>query len=265
MNVPPISRRQFLAAVAGLVGVAAATRASTATKAPITTTTPASSATTSTTRIPSTTTTMPQPAGTIATAVGVVQAICRSAWGEREPSGPMTSHTIDRMTVHHTASLLEGNQMAPALARVHENRHMVDQGWVDLAYHFLVDANGNVYEGRPVTAVGDTMTDYDPTGHFLVCAEGDFNNQAIPAAQVSAVADVLAWGAVHFEVDPSTIQGHRDWATTSCPGDNFYSLISEGNLEQAVRDRIAAGAPGLSILCGDAAEQRVADIEAGLA
>jgi hypothetical protein len=81
---------------------------------------------------------------------------------------------------------------------------------------------------------------------------------------VAAVADVLAWGAVTFGVDASTIRGHRDWAATSCPGENFYPLISGGNLEQAVRDRIAAGAPNLSVLCGDAATQRVADIEAGL-
>ncbi len=141
---------------------------------------------------------------------------------------------------------------------------MDDRGWADLAYHFLVDANGHVYEGRPVTAVGDTGTNYDPTGHFLVCAEGDFNQQSIPAVQVAAVADVLAWGAVHFGVDPSTIRGHRDWASTSCPGEIFYPLISDGALEAVVRDRVAAGTAGLTVLCGDAAIQRVADIEAGL-
>jgi hypothetical protein len=142
---------------------------------------------------------------------------------------------------------------------------MDDRGWVDLAYHFLVDANGHVYEGRPVTAVGDTATSYDPTGHFLVCAEGDFNRQSIPGAQVAAVADVLAWGASQFGVDPSTIRGHRDWAPeTTCPGDIFYPLISGGSLEQAVRDRVGAGAPSLNVVCGDAAVARMADIEAGL-
>lgn len=133
-----------------------------------------------------------------------------------------------------------------------------------MAYHFIVDANGHVYEGRPVTAVGDTGTNYDPTGHFLVCAEGDFNQQSIPAAQIAAVVDLLAWGAAQFGVDPSTIRGHRDWASTSCPGDNFYPLISGGDLEQAVRDRVADGAPDVSVLCGDVATQLVTDIEAGV-
>lgn len=113
-----------------------------------------------------------------------------------------------------------------------------------------------------MTAAGDTGTNYDPTGHFLVCAEGDFNRQGIPAAQVAAVVDLLAWGSVHFGVEASNIRGHRDWAATSCPGDDFYPLISDGSLEQAVRDRVAAGAPSVSVLCGDPASQMVADIEA---
>lgn len=169
------------------------------------------------------------------------------------------------MTVHHTEALLSNNRKAPARLRQHQAWHIDGRGWPDLAYHFVVDANGHVYEGRPVTAVGDTGTNYDPTGHFLVCAEGNFNQQDIPPAQVAALVDVLAWGAVHFGVDVSTIRGHRDWApSTTCPGDLFYPLISAGTLEQAVRDRVGGGAPTLSVLCGDAAVEKVAAVEAGL-
>lgn len=238
--------------------------ATTSTAPPATTTssTPASSTsispTSSTTIAPPTTTTI------VPSGADAVQAICKPAWGGREAAGAFTLHTIERMTVHHTAALLDVNSNAPARVRQHQRFHIDDRGWEDLAYHFIVDANGHVYEGRPVTAVGDTGTNYDPTGHFLVCAEGDFNRQSIPAAQVAAVVDVLAWGAVNFGVDASTIRGHRDWAFTSCPGDGFYPMISSGSLEQSVRDRVAGGAPSLSVLCGDGAVQKVADIEAGL-
>ena len=219
-----------------------------------------------TTSSPPTSTTIPPPATTIVlTGNGDIQAICKDAWGGREAAGAFTSHNIERMTVHHTAAVLDSNHKAPARVRQHQRFHIDDRGWPDLAYHFIVDANGHVYEGRPVTAVGDTGTNYDPTGHFLVCAEGDFNQQSIPPIQVAAVVDLLAWGAVQFGVDASTIRGHRDWASTSCPGEEFYPLISSGSLEQSVRDRIAVGAPSVSILCGDPAAQIVADIEAGIA
>jgi len=70
---------------------------------------------------------------------------------------------------------------------------------------------------------------------------------------------------VQFGAEATTIRGHRDWApATTCPGDGFYPLISSGSLEQAVRDRIAGGAPSLTVLCGDATAKTVADIEAGL-
>ena len=57
------------------------------------------------------------------------------------------------MTVHHTAAVLDSNHKIPARVRQHQRFHIDDRGWPDLAYHFIVDANGHVYEGRPVTAV----------------------------------------------------------------------------------------------------------------
>ncbi len=179
-------------------------------------------------------------------------------------AGAFTNHTIQRLTVHHTAVVLGNNRDAPARARQHQRFHQ-DRGWPDLAYHFLIDANGNVYEGRPVDAVGDTGTSYDPTGHFLVCCEGDFGKQGLPDAQLAALVDMLAWASAAYGVAPSTITGHKDWAATSCPGDNVYTQIQSGALEQAVAARIASGGASLRRLCGDEAVALVADIEAGRA
>lgn len=134
-----------------------------------------------------------------------------------------------------------------------------------MAYHFLIDAKGHVYEGRPVDAVGDTGTDYDPTSHFLVCCEGDFDKQQVPEEQLAALIEVLAWAADEFDVSPATISGHRDWAQTSCPGDDLYRYVESGFVEQAVVARLAEGGVSLELLCGNAGLQLVADIEAGQA
>jgi hypothetical protein len=166
--------------------------------------------------------------------------------------------------VHHTAALLEANDQAPARIRGHQRFH-IERGWPDLAYHFMVDARGNVYEGRPVDAVGDTGTEYDPTGHFLVCCEGNFDEQDVPDAQLASLAAVLAWAAVAHGVSADTISGHRDWAATSCPGDRLYPLIADGTITDMVAGLISRGGAGLSVECGEAARQRVAAIEAGTA
>ncbi len=170
---------------------------------------------------------------------------------------------IERMTVHHTASLLEANSAAPAKARQHQGYHL-SRGWPDLAYHYLIDANGNVYEGRPVDAVGDTGTEYDPTGHFLVCCEGNFDEQEPSKSQIESLADLLAWGADTFGVGVDTVAGHRDYAATSCPGDLLYPLIGTGDLQQLVQNRLDSGVVTLTTLCGEDAVARVAAIEAGV-
>jgi len=191
-----------------------------------------------------------------------LSAICRDAWGA-SPSGPgFVGHTIDRLTVHHTAAFLSSNTAAPARLRGHQSYHL-SLGWPDLAYHFAVDANGNIYEGRPLEYRGDTGTDYDPAGHFLVVAEGNFNDQQIPDVQVGSVAALLAWASEEFDAPLDTIRGHRDLASTTCPGDNFYSLIADGTLAALAAD-VATPDATLTIECGSAAEQRVADIEAGV-
>ena len=43
----------------------------------------------------------------VAAGAGIVQAICKAGWGGREPAGAFPNHTIERMTVHHTAALLD--------------------------------------------------------------------------------------------------------------------------------------------------------------
>ncbi len=179
-------------------------------------------------------------------------------------AGEFVGHTIERLTVHHKASVLSSNTHAPAKARQHQKFHQ-DSGWPDVAYHFMVDAHGHVYEGRPTWAAGDTFTDYDPAGHFLVCGEGDFNQQALPQAQLEAMADVLAWAAVQFGVSPETIRGHRDYAATTCPGANLAPLVDDGTVRAMVEARLAAGTPSLVIGCGQDAYDLVAAIEAGTA
>ena len=264
-----VTRRAFLF---GIIGAAAAgwvwmrDRGLSADSVPTTTAGQAAPPTTTTlpaTTAPPTTTAAPASSTTTSTTLTPTQieALCRDSWGARAATGSFTDHTIERMTVHHTARELRRNSDAPRAIRGHQNFHQRDRGWADIAYHFIIDLEGNVYECRPTGAVGDTGTNYDPTGHFLVCCEGDFNQQELPAAQQEALVDVLAWASLEFGVAADTIAGHRDVASTSCPGDDLYALIESGELVQAVQDRNANGGVALEVVCGDVAFDRVRAIE----
>jgi hypothetical protein len=190
------------------------------------------------------------------------EIICKDAWGARPSSGRFRRHRVQRLTVHHSGRALWRNRQAPERIRDSQRYHQT-QGWPDIAYHVLIDRHGNIYKGRPSWAEGDTFTDYDPRGHFLVMCEGNFSEQRIPDAQIHALRDVLAWARDRFEVAPRTIRGHRDYAATACPGTDLYRLIASDRLRGMVQRRLHNGGVELEKLCGESARRRVAAIERG--
>lgn len=191
-----------------------------------------------------------------------IDVICKKAWGAEPVNGRFSRHTVRRLTVHHSGGILRRNRRAPdqlrAIQRYHQSR-----GFPDIAYHFIVDRHGNVYKGRPTWARPDTFTDYNPRGHLTVMCLGNFSEQKIPAPQVSAARDVLAWAIEEFDVPIRKIRGHRDYTATACPGDDLYRLIENRKLRRAVRRRLDRGGTTLDRLCGREGRRRVRAIERG--
>jgi hypothetical protein len=167
------------------------------------------------------------------------------------------------MTLHHEAVVLGDNRNAPGRLRQDQRYHQDQKGWVDIAYHVGIDRNGNIYELRTPQIAGDTATDYDTTGHFLVLCEGDFDQEVVSEAQLHGAALAFAWATQTFHIATDTLAGHRDLAQTSCPGANLYAHLSSGDLKRRVEDLLAAGEVDLQRICGPDAAAKVAAIEAG--
>ena len=191
------------------------------------------------------------------------QLLCRDAWGARPARAGGRPHTITRMTLHHEALVLADNRNAPGRLRQDQRYHQDQKGWVDIAYHVGIDRNGNIYELRSTEIAGDTATDYDTTGHFLVLCEGDFDQEVVSEAQLQGAALAFAWAAQTFHVAADTLAGHRDLAQTSCPGANLYAHVSSGDLKRRINDLVVAGRVDLQPYCGQDAAAKVAAIEAG--
>ena len=188
-----------------------------------------------------------------------VEVICREGLGLRSARANERTHQLSRLTLHHTAVSLSVNALAPSRLRGHQRYHM-EQGWSDIAYHFAVDLSGNIYELRSVATPGDTFTDYDPAGHFLVVCEGNFDQQDPTDAMLTATAEILAYGAASHGAPPDSLAGHRDHASTTCPGDALQARLGDLRGEVA---RLASNGISRLDLCGDEARDRVAMIEAG--
>ena len=59
------------------------------------------------------------------------------------------------MTIHHSAVAPPRQHDIVAGFQQHQRYHQDDKGWVDIAYHYAVDRNGNILM-RDTAIAGDT-------------------------------------------------------------------------------------------------------------
>ncbi|MFN8474408.1 MAG: SpoIID/LytB domain-containing protein [Anaerolineae bacterium] len=173
--------------------------------------------------------------------------------------------------VHHTAddhSDIDG----AAWVRIVYNEHAVIRGWGDIGYHYVVDRNGVIYQGRTpgnppagYIAEGGHALQYN-CGSAGIVALGNYQpNISIPLTPLTAqtrqgLVNVTAW-LMHdygvrpwdqrFVVDKTVLGmcGHRDLLQTQCPGDDLYALLDGlRNDVQAILDAQPGDVPTPTLL-----------------
>ncbi|MEV7086720.1 peptidoglycan recognition family protein [Streptomyces sp. NPDC093085] len=200
------------------------------------------------------------PAGT-ATFRGI-EFITRAGWGADESlrfkedgteNSPQTYYPVQTLTVHHTADA-NGKTDPAAAVRAYYQQHAVENDWGDIGYHFLIDEEGQVYEGRftgddgiPAhNAEGQAVTAFHTSGfnsgNIGIAVLGSFDEQDPTAPARATLTRLLAALADYHDLDPEaavtfvnpvngvtkdvrTIGGHRDWLATECPGTTLYDTL----------------------------------------
>lgn len=149
-------------------------------------------------------------------------------------------HHITHVTLHHSGSAepLRPEDDPVAKLRGLQAWGARDRNWWDLPYHFMVDLDGTVYEGRDWRYMGETNTSYDPAGHFLISVIGNYDVQRPTTAQIEAIADLMAWALARFDLPLDRIGGHYDYADTDCPGRYLRAYLEDGTLRRMVAARL---------------------------
>ena len=149
-------------------------------------------------------------------------------------------HTISRITLHHQGETFSRDRDPRQYARDLQSWSRATKGWIDVPYHYMIDLDGRIYEGRDIRFAGDTNTRYDPSGHALIEVVGNFEEVEPNAAQLAAVVNLMAQLAARYRVPVEAIRGHRDYASdTVCPGKNLYQYLEDGYFGAQVRARMA--------------------------
>ncbi len=175
--------------------------------------------------------------------------ISRAAWGADESLRfgrggkeifPVEYQPVEHVIIHH-ADTANFNDPVLEMRSIYYF-HAVTRGWGDIAYNYLVDFMGNVYEGRVggETAVGSHAEGYN-AGSAGVCLMGRFFRDDTTPEMHNAIVWIASWaarnldptGTAPFYDIPSlpTICGHRDVNNTSCPGDEFYFQLENVRTE----------------------------------
>jgi hypothetical protein len=203
-------------------------------------------------------------------------------WGSQNPgcgSGPSTA-PLHMAVIHHTAHTNSYSAaQAFGMVRAIQSFEMSSRGFCDLAYNFIVDRYGQIFEGRTDSVFESVIGGHargSNTGSVGIALLGQYQPGASPPAatvtdaQYASLRDLLAWKLAWHGVDPlatvdhtstctstdgyqgcrfpegtfyttPAIVGHRDVTLTACPGDFVMSRLD--NLRADVAARVVASGP----------------------
>ena len=129
---------------------------------------------------------------------------------------------LNGFVLHHAAA---SSASVETVHQWHRNK-----GWAGIGYHFYVRKNGKVYRGRPEDWVGAHTSGHNAT-KLGICAEGNFEKEKMPEAQMNAIIELLDY--LRGKYGNLKVYGHRDLDSTACPGKNYpFNGIVNGKVNE---------------------------------
>jgi hypothetical protein len=129
------------------------------------------------------------------------------------------AEVLNTVVIHHSALDLSYGPLQV------QELHQKQKGFADVGYHYLIDALGNIYEGRNIQVRGAHTGGYN-TGTVGVVLLGNFETIPVPDVQLSS-AKQLVQSLVAQYSHITHLAGHRDFQPdeTVCPGTNLEPFL----------------------------------------
>lgn len=153
----------------------------------------------------------------------------RSEWGARSPRGETSLpwKNIEGLAIHYSGSQVDLDGTA-ARVRGIQNYHMNSNGWNDIAYNWLVNADGDIYEGRGWGVRSAAQgSNYGNGAYYAICFLG--NDRAgrddVTDKGRKAIATLIK-EAESKSGRKMRVRPHSDFNQTACPGDELRNYIA---------------------------------------
>ena len=98
--------------------------------------------------------------------------------------------------------------------------------WGDIGYHYLIDPDGRVYEGRRLKWQGAHATGSNNIDNIGVCMIGNFAIERPTAAALNALDALLVDLRGKYGIPRSELHGHQHFTNTECPGVHLSAWLS---------------------------------------
>lgn len=129
---------------------------------------------------------------------------------KRYTTRPLTD--INMIVIHHSKS-----PASVGPERLAEY-HVETLGWPGIGYHFLIGADGSVYQGNRLETVSYHIAEFNETS-LGICFLGDFDEQGPPLLQLQAGARLVSWLLQELQLPLEAVKGHSEIIPESdCPG-----------------------------------------------
>ena len=149
----------------------------------------------------------------------------RRARPTRKPFSRLRSSRVVGIVLHHSgvSSPPEGVDAVKSYARY----HMDTRGWNAIAYNWLVDERGVIYEGRGPGIVSGATKHYNFKTESI-CFRG-YGGRTVPETALISIKEVIEdiqsrYGGRRW------VKGHKDLASTTCPGSELYAWLQNGSV-----------------------------------
>ena len=164
----------------------------------------------------------------------------RSDWKAASPKATarLRPERVTHLFLHHTTGWYPDTM---AWMRGIQQFHMGQRGWNDIAYSWLVSADGDIYEGRGWAAQGGHTAGWNSRSVGIAyLGDGD---RAVPPPAIAGITEIMDEADRVFG-RKLIRQGHRDVGRTVCPGDTLYAWLKSGTTPKPELQTLRRGSRG---------------------
>lgn len=135
-----------------------------------------------------------------------------------QPVVTMPNRIINEIILHCTATM-ESQKVTLEMIR---RWHIIERGWGDVGYHFIVDRDGSVWEGRPLHQQGAHCKGHNAFS-IGVCYVGGLEDETASPKDTRTAEQKIALNRLvrdlmhRFGLRKQHVHAHYEYAKRACP------------------------------------------------